>query len=154
MGSLKIIFYLLGFIWEFKWMRLWRMESYVVESLRLGLLYICLIIILSGFLMMVGFLCNQKDRLVWGKLVAFECGFDPLRRTRTPFCLRFFLLALLFLIFDVEIILLLPYIYRIKIIWAKLRFIRKICYFSLLLVLFLGLAHEYNEGSLDWVFDE
>lgn len=99
--------------------------------------------------MLVGVMAGQKDRLVWSKLMPFECGFDPLRSVRTPFSLRFFLLALLFLIFDVEILLLLPYILSIKAVWLKMSIYGKFIYFLLLLVLFLGLVHEYNEGSLD-----
>jgi len=78
----------------------------------------------------------------------FECGFDPMNTARTPFSLRFFLLAVIFLIFDVEIVLLIPAV-------RFLRVVRR--FFSLfgisvfLIILILGLFHEWNEGSLNWM---
>jgi len=78
----------------------------------------------------------------------FECGFDPLSSARIPFSLRFFLLAVIFLIFDVEIVLLIP---AISIIRNFINYISIIGTFLFIIVLILGLFHEWNEGSLDWV---
>lgn len=77
----------------------------------------------------------------------FECGFDPIKSARLPFSLRFFLLAIIFLIFDVEIVLLFPVLARIA---GSFSFSLIIGTFIFLIILVLGLFHEWNEGSLDW----
>lgn len=77
----------------------------------------------------------------------FECGFDPVGSARLPFSLRFFLLAVIFLIFDVEIVLLLP---AVTSIIRDLSLFTFINIFLFLLILLGGLFHEWNEGSLDW----
>lgn len=78
----------------------------------------------------------------------YECGFDPKCSARTPFSMRFFLLAVIFLVFDVEVVLLFPVLFVITgddVVYGVGRFL----YF--LLILFCGLFHEWEEGSLDWV---
>nr|YP_009112323.1 NADH dehydrogenase subunit 3 [Eucryptorrhynchus brandti]AIY61449.1 NADH dehydrogenase subunit 3 [Eucryptorrhynchus brandti]AJT57327.1 NADH dehydrogenase subunit 3 [Eucryptorrhynchus brandti] len=77
----------------------------------------------------------------------FECGFDPKNLARLPFSLQFFLIAVIFVIFDVELTLLLPTILIMK--------ISNILNFSLtlnlfILILLLGLFHEQNQGSINW----
>nr|QIT06476.1 NADH dehydrogenase subunit 3 [Novacerus sp. FZ-2019] len=81
------------------------------------------------------------------KLSPFECGFDPKSSPRIPFSIQFYMIALIFLIFDIEITLIIPiplcmnmmnYIY-----WSMLVTL-------LLIVLLVGLIHEWNEGALNW----
>lgn len=70
---------------------------------------------------------------------AFECGFDSKRSSRVPFSLRFFILAVIFLIFDVEVALLFPLPY----ICAERRsFERGLILGIFLLILLWGLFHE------------
>nr|WNH23987.1 NADH dehydrogenase subunit 3 [Apogon quadrisquamatus] len=81
------------------------------------------------------------------KLSPYECGFDPLGSARLPFSLRFFLVAILFLLFDLEIVLLLP------IPWAN-QLCSPLLTFSwattILALLTLGLAYEWAQGGLEW----
>nr|WMC20690.1 NADH dehydrogenase subunit 3 [Prunella collaris]WMC20703.1 NADH dehydrogenase subunit 3 [Prunella collaris]WMC20716.1 NADH dehydrogenase subunit 3 [Prunella collaris] len=81
------------------------------------------------------------------KLSPHECGFDPLGSARLPFSIRFFLVAILFLLFDLEIALLLPLPWAIQLqspittlAWASV----------LILLLTLGLVYEWIQGGLEW----
>nr|YP_009034369.1 NADH dehydrogenase subunit 3 [Solenostomus paradoxus]BAO84700.1 NADH dehydrogenase subunit 3 [Solenostomus paradoxus] len=81
------------------------------------------------------------------KLSPYECGFDPLGSARLPFSLRFFLVAILFLLFDLEIALLLPLPWAnhlgapiLTLTWA----------YSVLALLTLGLIYEWIQGGLEW----
>nr|YP_003495121.2 NADH dehydrogenase subunit 3 [Platevindex mortoni] len=82
------------------------------------------------------------------KLTPFECGFDPLSASRTPFSTRFFVLVVLFLIFDVEIALLFP-VLTMMVNGSSLFLTSSL--FIFLLILLIGLFHEWNEGAIDWV---
>nr|QJT43031.1 NADH dehydrogenase subunit 3 [Lactarius lactarius] len=81
------------------------------------------------------------------KLSPYECGFDPLGSARLPFSLRFFLVAILFLLFDLEIALLLP------LPWGDQLTFPLLTHFSasaLLVLLTLGLIYEWAQGGLEW----
>nr|ATD83420.1 NADH dehydrogenase subunit 3 [Veniliornis cassini] len=81
------------------------------------------------------------------KLSPYECGFDPLGSARLPFSIRFFLVAILFLLFDLEIALLLPLPWATQLqspitslAWAS----------TIILLLTLGLIYEWIQGGLEW----
>nr|YP_009944851.1 NADH dehydrogenase subunit 3 [Nesospiza acunhae]QOD97129.1 NADH dehydrogenase subunit 3 [Nesospiza acunhae] len=81
------------------------------------------------------------------KLSPYECGFDPLGSARLPFSIRFFLVAILFLLFDLEIALLLPLPWATQLqsptatlAWTSV----------LILLLTLGLVYEWIQGGLEW----
>nr|YP_009720915.1 NADH dehydrogenase subunit 3 [Saltator similis]QGM79687.1 NADH dehydrogenase subunit 3 [Saltator similis] len=81
------------------------------------------------------------------KLSPYECGFDPLGSARLPFSIRFFLVAILFLLFDLEIALLLPLPWATQLqsptytlAWTS----------ALISLLALGLVYEWIQGGLEW----
>nr|NP_818885.1 NADH dehydrogenase subunit 3 [Phenacogrammus interruptus]BAC67462.1 NADH dehydrogenase subunit 3 [Phenacogrammus interruptus] len=80
------------------------------------------------------------------KLSPYECGFDPLGSARLPFSLRFFLVAILFLLFDLEIALLLPLPWGNQLHPAQTLFWAT----TILILLTLGLVYEWLQGGLEW----
>nr|YP_009180344.1 NADH dehydrogenase subunit 3 [Aldabrachelys gigantea]ALL96792.1 NADH dehydrogenase subunit 3 [Aldabrachelys gigantea] len=81
------------------------------------------------------------------KLSPYECGFDPLESARLPFSIRFFLVAILFLLFDLEIALLLPLPWAIQLPYPTLSFTWALIILSMLT---LGLIYEWIQGGLEW----
>nr|YP_009139441.1 NADH dehydrogenase subunit 3 [Plectorhinchus vittatus]AKF78347.1 NADH dehydrogenase subunit 3 [Plectorhinchus vittatus] len=81
------------------------------------------------------------------KLSPYECGFDPLGSARLPFSLRFFLVAILFLLFDLEIALLLPLPWGAQLSTPLLTFLWAT---AVLTLLTLGLIYEWLQGGLEW----
>ncbi len=89
---------------------------------------------------------SNYQQLDLEKLSSYECGFDPFEEARQKFDVKFYLVAILFLVFDLEISFLFP--------WA-------ISFFSLsefalkpmfifLFVLTIGFVYEWNKGALEW----
>nr|YP_010225783.1 NADH dehydrogenase subunit 3 [Propsilocerus sinicus]UDD74660.1 NADH dehydrogenase subunit 3 [Propsilocerus sinicus] len=106
-----------------------------------------IVFIISMIVMILASLLSKKSILDREKMSPFECGFDPLNSSRLPFSIQFFLIAIIFLIFDVEIALIIPMIMIIKtsnlITWT----ITSTIFITILLI---GLYHEWNQGALNW----
>nr|YP_009472901.1 NADH dehydrogenase subunit 3 [Aphelocheirus jendeki]AST10106.1 NADH dehydrogenase subunit 3 [Aphelocheirus jendeki] len=81
------------------------------------------------------------------KMSPFECGFDPKSSSRIPFSIQFFLIAVLFLIFDIEIVIILPIVITMTASTIKMWFI---VVSSFVLILLMGLFHEWKNGILEW----
>nr|ASY98333.1 NADH dehydrogenase subunit 3 [Deroplatys lobata] len=106
-----------------------------------------IIIIMTTTIMMITNILSKKNLDDREKNSPFECGFDPISSSRIPFSLRFFLIAIIFLIFDVEIALILPMI----IIPFKSNLMTWVTTSMMfVLILLIGLFHEWNQGSLEW----
>ena len=113
-----------------------------------NLINFVLALVLRFVVILAGRLLAKKTTLDRGLISSFECGFDTSDRGLLPFSLRFYLLANIFLIFDVELILLFPFL--TKIIWSRF-WVSLIIFRVLILFLSLGLFHEWNQKILEWV---
>nr|WHM51517.1 NADH dehydrogenase subunit 3 [Reticulitermes hesperus] len=104
-------------------------------------------ITISTIVMMAATLISKKTHEERESSSPFECGFDPKNSARLPFSSRFFLIAVIFMIFDVEIALLLPM--PITMTTSNMKSWMLISS-MFLLILIIGLYHEWNQGSLEW----
>tara|TARA_B100001248_G_scaffold216454_1_gene171382 strand:+ start:876 stop:1235 length:360 start_codon:yes stop_codon:yes gene_type:complete len=76
----------------------------------------------------------------------YECGFDPFDDSRSRFEVKFYLVAILFIIFDLEIIFLFPW----AIAFDSLGLFGFLSMMFFLLVLTIGFVYEWTKGALDW----
>nr|YP_010536435.1 NADH dehydrogenase subunit 3 [Chaetocnema confinis]UYC28913.1 NADH dehydrogenase subunit 3 [Chaetocnema confinis] len=106
-----------------------------------------MIFLILTILMILVNLVSKKTFYDREKNSPFECGFDPKTINRLPFSLHFFLIAIIFLIFDVEITLLIPFIYALK-MTNLINYSLTLSFF--MFILLLGIYHEWNQGALEW----
>lgn len=101
--------------------------------------------LLSGVIVFITvlFVIRSND---FEKISAYECGFHPFEDTRVKFDVRFYLVAILFIIFDLEITFLFPWCLSIFVI----DFVGILFMFLFIYILFIGFFYEWKKGALDW----
>ena len=80
------------------------------------------------------------------KLSAYECGFEPFNDSRMEFDVRFYLVAILFIIFDLEIAFLFPWAISL----GKIGLFGFVSMMIFLFILTVGFIYEWKKGALDW----
>nr|YP_009537174.1 NADH dehydrogenase subunit 3 [Semibalanus balanoides]AYJ83653.1 NADH dehydrogenase subunit 3 [Semibalanus balanoides]AYJ83666.1 NADH dehydrogenase subunit 3 [Semibalanus balanoides]AYJ83679.1 NADH dehydrogenase subunit 3 [Semibalanus balanoides] len=116
--------------------------------MKLMLVAFFIAVLISSLLIIISTLFSKKTILDREKASPFECGFDPKNTSRIPFSIRFFLIAIVFLIFDIEISILLP----LGLITNSIPPIFWMGTGGLFLFLVtLGLYYEWKESTLDWI---
>ena len=81
------------------------------------------------------------------KLSSYECGFTPFGDSRTKFEVKFYLVGILFIIFDLEITFLFPWLF---VIIENMTIYSGYSMFFFILLLLLGFIYEIIKGGLDW----
>lgn len=120
------------------------MSLSVIEYAPILILLIISTILSSLIFFLSYFVASQKPDNE--KLSPYECGFDPFDDARGKFDIRFYLVAILFIIFDLEVSFLFP--------WALI--LNKITIFGFLtmaiflVILTVGFIYEWRKGALEW----
>nr|AXS66076.1 NADH dehydrogenase subunit 3 [Staphylinoidea sp. 14 KM-2017] len=107
-----------------------------------------ILFLLTSLVMTLAMILSKKSFMDREKNSPFECGFDPKSSARMPFSLQFFLIAVIFLIFDVEITLMIPFVNTMN-ITNMFNFMMIFNFF--MIILLLGLYHEWTQGALNWL---
>lgn len=99
-----------------------------------------------GGLILIATLVLARQRPDTEKLSAYECGFEPFEDSRGRFDVRFYLVAILFIIFDLEVAFLFPWAVSLGNIglfgfWSMMIFLG---------VLTIGFIYEWKKGALEW----
>ena len=114
-----------------------------IPTLFLIFLSIILVLILFG----VSFFLGSSDSNVdFEKMSTYECGFEPFEDTQGTFDIKFFLLAMLFMVFDLEIMFLLPWTLSFGEVTTCSFFVFS-WFFMVLVVAFI---YEWLKGALEW----
>ncbi len=95
----------------------------------------------------LAYLLSKNARMDHQKISPFECGFIPKNIQRDNFSVQFFLIALIFLIFDIELVILFPYLVKSSFLVGR----NQISWFVLLVFLLaIGLVIEWSQKMLQW----
>jgi|TARA_B110000902_G_scaffold179832_1_gene203750 NADH-quinone oxidoreductase subunit A len=109
------------------------------------ILFLIIALVLSCAFILVNLLLSPKNPDP-EKLSAYECGFEPFEDSRLEFDVRFYLVAILFIIFDLEIAFLFPWAISLGNI-GLLGFSSMMIFLGILTV---GFIYEWKKGALDW----
>ncbi len=119
-------------------------ENYFARYLPLLIHFILALLIATGIVLLSGWLGKHRPTRV--KLQPYECGINPTGDARQRFSVKFYLVAMLFILFDVEAVFMYPW----AVVYRELKmfgFWEMLVYIAILLV---GFWYVWKKGVLDW----
>jgi NADH-quinone oxidoreductase subunit A len=87
-----------------------------------------------------------KRKVTPQKMLPYECGMDPIGEARKPFSVKFYIIAMLFIIFDIEAVFLYPW----AVIFKDLRFFGLVEMGVFIAILLVGFIYVWKKGALEW----
>lgn len=112
--------------------------------------YLLCALVVTALLIVVNSILSKK---IWSKTidktVSYECGFESFSSSRLLIDVDFFLILIFFILFDIEIIYLFPWVLSI----TSIRGCGHLVLLFFIALLVLGFYYEYMRGTLDWVND-
>nr|ALR69430.1 NADH dehydrogenase subunit 3 [Bemisia tabaci] len=112
------------------------------------MVYTSIALMLVSLINLIYLMMKYKTINLRNKYSTFECGMDLMTSLRLPFSLNFYFVSIVFLIFDVELMLILPFVFCFKLFNMMNMFLMILV---MMLVLILSLLYEWWTGLLDWM---
>jgi NADH:ubiquinone oxidoreductase subunit 3 (subunit A) len=109
------------------------------------LIYIIIGVLLSIVILALSYII-AKQEADNEKISAYECGFSPFDDARNKFDVKFYLVAIMFIIFDLEVTYLFPWVMVLN----KISYYGYWSMFWFLVILTIGFIYEWMKGALDW----
>ncbi|MEW8462697.1 MAG: NADH-quinone oxidoreductase subunit A [Candidatus Thiodiazotropha endolucinida] len=109
------------------------------------LIFLSVAFVMGGVVIALGFLLGTRkpdDE----KLSPYECGFEAFENSRMKFDVRYYLVAILFIIFDLEITFLFPW----AVVLDQIGMVGFIAMMVFLVILVIGFIYEWKKGALEW----
>jgi NADH-quinone oxidoreductase subunit A len=139
--------YFLSKILFLKYVIFFKSLFFFLHEINLFVYAIFLCIFLSSVLAIIPYFLNGRKFKEIEKTSEYECGFEPFdSATRQPFTIHFYIVGILFLIFDVEIALLFPWI----ILLLSVKWYGFFLMLFFLFILILGFIYEWQIGAINW----
>nr|YP_009743562.1 NADH dehydrogenase subunit 3 [Tituria pyramidata]QIE11349.1 NADH dehydrogenase subunit 3 [Tituria pyramidata] len=110
-------------------------------------MYFLVVFMVLLLMFFFSFFFSKKSVCDYQSSSSFECGFNSMSSKRLPFSIHFFLVAVIFLIFDIEVAIIFPIVIVLKYSQVYMWFY-VISFF--IFVLIIGLYHEWYNGILNW----
>lgn len=120
--------------------------NYLNEQYSYILYYGIISFSLCCILFILAFILSPKD-ITFEKISPYECGFEPFGDAHSIFSIQFFIVGILFMIFDLELAYLFPWVANL----GNLCFFSFFIMFFFLFLLTIGLVYEWKKGALDWI---
>lgn len=124
----------------------YKKKMILYTDLLISLIYIGIAFIVLGLGYYVGNIAITQQEITYEKTSSYECGFEAFSDAREPFDIKFYLIAILFIIFDIEVLFFFPFILSINIIFLQGFYIMLL----FMIILMVGFAYEWRKGCMDW----
>jgi len=119
--------------------------EYVPQNYIPILIFIAIALAFGGVTLILGTLLRPR-RVYKAKLTPYESGSIPFSDARLPFPLRYYLIAMIFVIFDIETVFLYPW----AVVYGELKLVGFVEMFLFIVVLLVGYFYAWKKGALEW----